>query len=442
MTAEPEPSPDSPAATAPPVRAGILVTGTEVITARISDRNGPWVSERLAALGVEVAHILVVGDRPDDLEAGLRFMAAEGCSLIVTSGGLGPTADDLTAEVVARFAGLERELDEGMEERIARIIAGFARRMRFDPDALRAANRKQAMIPRGAEVIDPAGTAPGLVVTVEDGPTVIVLPGPPRELHEMWPTAIATEGARRVLERADPYVNQTVRMFGIPESSIAQSLREIEADTDLAALEITTCLRRGELEIEIRHRAGADAEREALVAGLLERHGRFTFSTDGSTIDEQVAALLLDGRRIGLGESCTAGLLAARIANPPGASRYLAGGVVAYSNEAKVALLGVPAELIERHGAVSPEVAEAMADGAIDRFEANLGVGITGIAGPEGGTEEKPVGYVCVCVKAADGSTLARDPVIPGDRTDVRDRSCTLALHLVRRLLRGEDFPL
>src|SRR4051794_950173 len=208
-------------------RAGILVTGTEVITAVITDRNGPWVSKQLAALGVEVAHILIVGDRPDDLEAGLRFMADDGCRLIVTSGGLGPTADDLTAEIVARFAGLELELDEGMEQKIGRIIAGFARRMRFDPEALRAANRKQAMVPRGAEVIDPAGTAPGLVVPVEGGPTVIVLPGPPRELHAMWPVAIDTQGAQRELAAAEPYTNQTLRMFGIPESELAKSLREI-----------------------------------------------------------------------------------------------------------------------------------------------------------------------------------------------------------------------
>jgi nicotinamide-nucleotide amidase len=424
------------------VRAGILVTGTEVITARITDRNGPWVSQRLAALGVEVAHILVVGDRPDDLEAGLRFMAAEGCELIITSGGLGPTADDLTAEVVARFAGVELELDEGMEQKIAKIIAAFARRMRFDPEALRAANRKQAMIPRGAEAIDPAGTAPGLVLPVDGGPTVIVLPGPPRELHSMWEPAVASAAVRAVLERAEPYVVQTVRMFGLPESEIAQSLREIESDTELSSLEITTCLRRGEIEIDIRHRPGAEATREALVAGLVERHENFIFSTDGSTIDEQVAGLLRDRRRIALGESCTAGLLAARLADPPGASAYLLGGVVSYSNEAKVALLGVPAGMIEEHGAVSPQVAEAMADGAAERFGADLGVGITGIAGPDGGSAEKPVGYVCICVKVPGGPMIARDPVIPGDRHEIRDRSCTLALHLIRRLLRGEAFPL
>jgi len=424
------------------VRAGILVTGTEVITARITDRNGPWVSEALAAHGVEVAHILVVGDRPDDLEAGLRFMAAEGCDLIVTSGGLGPTADDLTAEIVARFAGAEMELDAEMEAKIAAIISGFARRMRFSAEALAAANRKQAMIPRGAVAIDPAGTAPGLVLPVAGGPVVIVLPGPPRELHAMWEPALATEPVREVLARADPYTVQTLRMFGLPESEIAKSLREIEADVDMSALEITTCLRRGELEIDVRHRAGADAEREAVVAGMLERHERFTFSVDGTTIDQQVAALLADGRTIALGESCTAGLLAARLANPPGASTYLLGGVVTYSNESKTQLLGVPAELIADHGAVSPPVARAMASGAIERFGADLGVGITGIAGPDGGSEEKPVGYVCICVRSAAGEEIARDPVIPGDRNEIRDRSCTLALHLIRRLLLGEDFPL
>jgi len=333
-------------------------------------------------------------------------------------------------------------LDEGMEEKIARIIAGFARRLRFDPDALRAANRKQAMVPDGATTIDPAGTAPGLVVDVEDGPTVIVMPGPPRELHAMWPLALATEAAQRVLERAQPYRGQTLRLFGIPESEIAKSLREIGEDVDLEPLEITTCLRRGELEIEIRHRPGAEDASNRLVQGIVERHEHFLFSRDGSTIDQQVAALLRRDRKIGLAESCTAGLLAARLAEPPGASEYLAGGVVSYSNEAKIELLDVPAELIERHGAVSPEVAEAMADGALARFEADIGVGITGIAGPDGGTKEKPVGYVCVCVKLAEGPAIARDPVIPGDRVEIKDRACTLALHLLRRLLRGEEFPL
>ena len=423
-----------------PVRAGIVVTGTEVLTGRISDRNGPWLAERLGELGVEVSHIVCVGDRAPDLRAALGFLADVGVELIVTSGGLGPTADDLTAEVVGEFAGRELVLDEAMEERIAKILAGFARRFRFDAEALREANRKQALVPEGATAIDPAGTAPGLVVPT-DGPTVIVLPGPPRELKAMWPEALATDAARSAMAKVTPIHTDTLRIFGIPESELAKSLREIEGDLDLAPLEITTCLRRAELEIDVRYRDGAEGVAKGLLDELADRFERYVFSRDGSTIDQQIASLLAD-RRIGIAESETAGLLAARLTEIPGSSAYMAGGVVAYSNEAKRELLDVPEELLERHGAVSPEVAEAMADGALARFHADVGVAITGIAGPGGGTDEKPVGYVCICVKLASGEIVARDPVLPGDRAEIRDRSTTVAMHLVRRLLRGEDFPL
>jgi nicotinamide-nucleotide amidase len=422
------------------VRGGIVVTGTELLSGRVSDRNGPWLAERLGELGVEVAQIVTVGDRRDDLEAALRFLAAEGADIVVTSGGLGPTADDLTAEAVARLAGRELVLDEEMEGKIERILAGFARRMRFDPEALRVANRKQAMVPRGAAAIDPAGTAPGLVVPVDGGPTVIVLPGPPRELQAMWPEAIATPEARAVLDSAEPFVSQRVLLFGLPESEIAKSLREIGSEVDLEPLEITTCLRRSELEVDIRGHPGAESVSERVVEGIVDRHGPLVFSLDGTSIDEQVAALLA-GRRIGLAESCSGGLLAARLTERPGASEYVAGSVVAYSNEAKVELLGVPTELIERHGAVSTEVALAMAEGALGRFDADTACSITGVAGPGGGTEAKPVGYVCICVKLADGTTLARDPVLPGTRVDIRDRSVVVAMHMIRRALRGEELP-
>lgn len=423
------------------VRAGILVTGTEVLTGRIADANGPWISERLVELGVEVAHIQVVGDRPADLEAALRFMAAEGLDLIVTSGGLGPTADDLTAEIVGRFAGRELALDEAMEAKIAAILAEFARRFDFDAEALREANRKQAMVPQGAVALDPVGTAPGLVVPV-DGRVVIVLPGPPRELRPMWPAALEAAPVRDVIARATPLRGYTLRMFGIPESEIAKSLREIEADgTDLGAVEITTCLRRGEIEIDVRYRDEATEIAERVRAGLAERHRRHLFSVEGETIDAQLATLL-DGRRLGLAESCSGGLLAARITDLPGASAYFAGGVVAYSNEAKAELLGVDPDLIERHGAVSAQVAEAMSRGALQRFGADVAVAITGVAGPGGGSEEKPVGYVCLDARLADGTALARDPVIPGARADVRDRSALVAMHMLRILLDGGVAPL
>lgn len=422
------------------VRAGIVVTGTEVLNGRVVDRNGPWISERLAELGVEVSSILCVGDRPADLEAALRYMDGERMDLVVTSGGLGPTADDLTAEVVASFAGRELVLDEGMEQKIARILRGFAARLRLDEDALLAANRKQAMVPRGATAIDPAGTAPGLVVPAKRL-TVIVLPGPPRELQSMWEAAIATDAARSVLAGATPFQGYTLRMIGIPESEIAKTLREIESGADLSALEITTCLRRGEIEVDVRFREGAEEAAEAVRRGIAERHERFLFSQDGTTIDELVAGLL-QGHRLGLAESCSGGLLAARITNVPGASGYLAGSVVAYSNDAKTALLGVDPGLIERHGAVSPQVAEAMARGALERFEADVAVSVTGIAGPDGGTDEKPVGYVCFYAITADGRGLARDPVIPGSREDIRERSALVGMHMLRILLGEEEAPL
>jgi len=362
-------------------------------------------------------------------------------NLIVTSGGLGPTADDLTAEVVGRFAGRELILDERMEAKIAEILRGFAKRYNFDEEAVLEANRKQAMVPEGATPLDPVGTAPGLVVPAGER-VVVVLPGPPRELQPMWPVALATAPVRAVLERATPLRGYTLRMFGVPESEIAKSLREIEsAGTDLGAVEITTCLRRGEIEIDVRYRDEAEAVAGAVREGLAERHRRHLFSLDGETIDSQVAALL-KGRRLGLAESCSGGLLAARISDVPGASEYLAGSVVAYSNEAKAELLGVDPALIASKGAVSPEVAEAMAIGALQRFGADVAVSITGIAGPDGGSEEKPVGYVCFNARLAGGASIAREPVIPGGRADVRERSALVGMHLLRILLGGEEPPL
>ncbi len=422
------------------VRAGILVTGTEVLGGYVRDRNGPWLSEQLGDLGVEVARIAVVGDRPEDLEAELGYMREMGLRLIVTSGGLGPTADDLTAEVVARFAGRELVLDEAMEVRIGEIIAGFARRMRFDPDALRAANRKQAMVPEGAVALDPAGTAPGLVVPAGDQ-VVIVLPGPPRELQKLWPRALEAEPARAVLAGTEPFRTTSIRMFGIPESELAQALGEVSSEADLEPLEITTCLRGGELVTDVRYRAEDEARMEELVRGLDERLGQFTYSVDGEPI-ELVVGRLLGGRTLAVAESCTGGMLAARLTDGPGASLWFTGGAVTYSDESKTELLGIDPKLIEAHGAVSPEVAEAMADGALKRFDADVACSVTGIAGPDGGTESKPVGYVCFCAKLASGEVLARDPVLPGAaRADIRERSVVVALHLIRFLLEGREPP-
>jgi nicotinamide-nucleotide amidase len=425
-------------------RAGIVVTGTEVLMGRVSDRNGPWLSDRLLELGVEVAHITICGDRPEDIEAQLRFLAAQGVDLIVTSGGLGPTADDLTAEVVARFAGRPLRLDEELEARIGEILGPLMRRFRdLDADAVRAANRKQAFVPEGAHVIQPAGTAPGLVVPPLGGarPTIVVLPGPPRELRSMWPAATRTEGFQAAVGGRTAYGHRTLRLFGIPESEMAETLRIAEREVEgFESLEVTTCLRRAELEVVVRHEPRSEEAARRLEELIAERHARTLFSTDGSTVDEQVAQLL-SGRRIGAAESCTGGLMAARLTERPGASAYVVGGAVAYSDDAKVELLGVDRELIGRHGAVSPEIAEAMADGALDRFGADTAIAITGVAGPGGGADGKPVGYVCWCAELAGGSRLARDLRLPGDRAEIRDRATTVGMHLLRLLLRGEDSP-
>lgn len=434
-------------------RAGIVVTGTEVLSGVISDRNGPWLSERLREIGVDAAHIVVVGDRREDLRAALAFLAEEGMQLIVTSGGLGPTADDLTAEVVGEFQGREMVLDEPLFGRIADILRPLMTRWPdLDPDAILRSNRKQAVIPEGATILEPVGTAPGLVVppaASAAGPTVVVLPGPPRELQPMWHVARETGAFRAAVRGATSYAWRIMRLFGLPESEIAETLRVAERDgLDLEPLEITTCLRRGEIEIATRYESGAgDVAYEAFAAKVRERHGTLLFSEDGSTIDEQVAALLNGPpvRTIATAESCTGGLLAGRLTDRAGSSAYVLGGLVVYSNEAKTALAGVDPALLDRVGAVSPEVAEALADGAAARLGADVGVGITGIAGPGGGTEEKPVGLVYVSVALAGTDERGGDELVrltrklslPGGRFDVRDRTTTVAMHLIRRLLLG-----
>jgi nicotinamide-nucleotide amidase len=425
-------------------RAGIVVTGTEVLTGRVKDRNGPWLAERLWELGVDVAYTTIVGDRPGDMEGALRFMAGEGLDLILTSGGLGPTADDLTAEVVGKAQGRKMVLDEELEERIAEILRPLAKRWpNLDMDAIRQSNRKQAVVPEGATILEPVGTAPGLVVPslAADGkPTVVVLPGPPRELQPMWVEAVRTAAFKAAIKDATEYRQTMLRLYGIPESEIAETLRLAEREgVELDRLEVTTCLKRGEVEVVTRYEPGEQGVYDAFEAVIRRRHADTLFSDDGSTVDDQVAELLRSKQQtVATAESCTGGLLAARLTEKPGASDYVKGGIVVYENDAKVAQAGVPAELIERYGAVSAEVAGALAAGARAKLGADVGVGVTGIAGPGGGSEEKPVGLVWLSVATAVGESLTRSVNLPGSRADVRDRATTVAMHLIRRALLGQ----
>jgi len=276
-------------------------------------------------------------------------------------------------------------------------------------------------------------------------PAVVVLPGPPRELQGMWPAALITDALRVAIKGHTEYRQAMLRMFGIPESEIAETLRRArDAGIPIGELEITTCLRRGEVEVVTRYEPPAQATYERFATFVRERHAATLFSDDGTSVDDQVAALLrrAPARSVALAESCTGGLLSARLTDVPGASAYVRGGAVAYSNEAKSDLVGVDPALIEEFGAVSVEVARALADGAIERFGADVGVGITGIAGPDGGTEDKPVGTVCFSVAERDGARIDRRAHLPGSRGDVRDRSTTVAMHLLRRLLLGlGDLP-
>jgi nicotinamide-nucleotide amidase len=407
----------------------------------VTDRNGPWVAERLKELGVDVAYTTVVGDRPGDMEDVLRFMAGEGLELIVTSGGLGPTADDLTAEVVGRAQGREMVLDGELEERIGEILRPLAKRWpNLDMEAISLSNRKQAVVPEGATVLEPVGTAPGLVVPPREParkPTVVVLPGPPRELRPMWGAAVETDALKAAIEGATEYRQTMLRLYGIPESEIAETLRVAEAEgVELGRLEVTTCLKRGEVEVVTRYEPAEQGVYDAFEAVVRERHADTLFSDDGSTVDDQVAELLRGkAQTVATAESCTGGLLAARLTEKAGASDYVKGGIVVYSNDAKIAQAGVPAELIERYGAVSAEVARALAEGARTKLGADVGAGVTGVAGPGGGTEEKPVGLVWLSVATADGEPLTRSVNLPGSRADVRDRTTTVAMHLLRRAL-------
>lgn len=419
-------------------RAGVIVTGTEVLTGRVSDRNGPWLAEQLRLLGVDIGYVQVVGDRPADLHEALTHLVRTGVDLIVTSGGLGPTADDLTAEVVSAAQGRAMRLDPELEDHIAGIVARLVagRGWRLDPDATAHATRKQAMVPVGATVLAPVGTAPGLVVPAADGsagPPVVVLPGPPHELQGMWPAAIADPTVQAALAGRHEVRQRTIRLWSTPESELAATLR-VQGDR-LAGLEITTCLRSGELEIVTRFPPSAQPAYDDLEAAIRSAHAEAVLSLDGSTVDDLVGAALTDrGLTIATAESCTGGLLAGRLTDRPGSSAYLLGGLVVYSNEAKHDLAGVPAELIERHGAVSEQVARALAAGVRERLGTDIGVGITGVAGPDGGTADKPVGLVHLCV--ADRATAIHRAVnVPGRRADVRSRSVVVAMHMLRELL-------
>jgi nicotinamide-nucleotide amidase len=360
------------------VRAGIIVTGTEVLTGRVFDRNGPWLAEQLRQLGVDVGQTVVVGDRPEDLRSALQFLTGHN-ELVITSGGLGPTADDLTAEVVGQFQGRPSALDLELEQRITAIVKDLTARLggNRDQEATAIATRKQALVPAGATVLEPTGTAPGLVVPVASGrtgPPVIVLPGPPRELQQMWPDAVAAPVVATVLADVPELRQRTVRLWGVPESELAATLRRVDAD--LAGLEITTCLRSGELEIVSRYSPAAEPSQQHLVDAVRADFPQQLFSADGATVDDLVGKLLIDRQlSVGVIESATGGVISSRLASVLGASAYVVGGLVLAAAEGLTEVAKIPAEVIADYEPMSPQVAHALADQARTTFSADVGIG-------------------------------------------------------------------
>jgi competence/damage-inducible protein CinA-like protein len=406
------------------LRTTVLVTGSELVRGARRDANGPFLADELTRLGLEPARITLVGDDPDRLEESIREGLAG--DLLVISGGLGPTHDDRTVELLARAASLAAPVDEELAQQIEAISRAIAKRFNRPYAEFEVGVRKQATLPDGGRVIGIAGTAPGLVVETE-GAVAVVLPGPPPELRRLWRAALEDEAVRRVVGRVQAPERRVLRTYGVSESAVAQALAEAGGEPE--GVQATICAHDGEIWAELF------GPGEGLASTLREVLGPAVFAEDDRPVEELVVDLARkQGLTLGAAESCTGGLVAARLTSVPGASDVVRGGIVAYENDVKLAQLGVPEEILIAHGAVSAETAAAMAEGARSSLGADVAVAVTGIAGPGGGTSEKPVGLVHLHASAL-GSEVARELHLPGDREAIRRRATAAALHLLRELL-------
>jgi nicotinamide-nucleotide amidase len=409
------------------LNAEIIAVGSEMLTPYRVDTNSLWLTEQLNALGIEVKLKIIVGDDHARLEETVRD-GLKRSEVIIATGGLGPTEDDITRNVFARV--LDRQL-QPHEPTLERIKARFAARGYQMPEI----NSRQAMVPEGATILEnEKGTAPGLLMT-EKNCTIVLLPGPPREMKPMFTSAVMP--VLRQQTGGTLIRRRMIGIFGLSESGVDEIAAPIYLKYTNPA---TTILAdRGMIELHLAARAASEEEGERLLdelAGpLVEALNPHVFTARGETLEEVVGSLLKSrGHTLAVAESCTGGLLAGRITDVPGSSDYFHTGVVAYANETKIDLLGVPVELIVAHGAVSAEVAEAMAEGIRRRAGATLGLSITGIAGPGGGTAEKPVGLVYIGL-ASEAGVESRRLLFPGDRYLIRQFSINAALSIVRRHL-------
>jgi len=411
-------------------RAAIVATGSELVRGERQDRNGPFLAAEAVRLGLEPASIAIVGDAIDDLDR--AFREAFGADLCLVSGGLGPTHDDRTVELISRVAGRPLVVDEELEAQIGTVSRMIAERLGRPYSDFTAGVRQQATRAEGSVSLGLAGTAPGLVLDL-DTTVVVVLPGPPRELQRLWPRALETDAVRRVLARAPSRAHHVLRFFGTPESAVAEALAAAGGEGD--GVEVTICAREFEIHVDLFVEPSAEARGIAVVESLRTDLAPHLFGEDERSIAEIVLGLCrARGLTLGTAESCTGGMVAARLTAVPGSSEVFRGSVIAYSDDVKTQALGVPSELIARHGAVSDEVAAAMARGARERLGVDVGVSVTGVAGPGGGTEAKPVGLVFVHAGGPDAERTVRTE-LPGDRDMIRGRATAASLHLVRRLL-------
>ena len=396
----------------------------------IRDANGLFLAQELTRLGLEPARWLVVGDRPEELEAALdEALQADVC---VISGGLGPTHDDRTVELLARVTGRALLVDGELEVEIDGVARAVAERLGRPHADLATGVRKQASLPEGAISLGLAGTAPALLLE-HDGRVAVALPGPPGELRRLWPNVLAAEPFRKLVAQAKPVEERVLRFFGVPEALVAETVEAAGGERE--GLELTICARNFEIEVDLLVGPGGEKQAAEVEAALEARFAAELFARD----DRSMAELVLDrcrdlGLTLATAESCTGGLVAAELTEIPGSSDVFVGAVVSYANEVKESALGVPEALLTTHGAVSEEVARAMAEGARRRLGADLAISVTGVAGPGGGTAEKPVGLVYVGVSGPEG-TEVRELRLSGSRREIRERATAVSLHEVRRLL-------
>ncbi|MEQ1757475.1 MAG: competence/damage-inducible protein A [Vicinamibacterales bacterium] len=413
-------------------RAAIIAVGSELLTASRVDTNSLFITDRVNTLGVDVVFKAVVGDDREEL-AGMVRLALTRADLVICCGGLGPTDDDVTREAAAAAVGLHLREDEAITERLrVRFKARFTGEM---PEI----NRRQAMVPDGARVIEnPNGSAPGLWIDVENH-AVLLLPGPPRELKPMVDGLVAGLLRERCSGRV--LMRRVLKIAGRIESQTEEELMPLYVRWRNwpIPVEATILASLGQLELHLSARAPSGDEATAVlreaVEDVIKVLGADVFTTEGRDLEEVLGDLLLArGFRIAVAESCTGGLIASRLTDVAGSSRYVERGVVAYSNEAKSELLGVPSALIAEYGAVSEPVGRAMAEGIRSQARVDVGVGVTGIAGPGGGSPEKPVGTVVIAVSV--GQTVqTRTARFRGERDQVKYQAAQTALDMVRRLL-------